>query len=172
MCEGLHDSYQNKVNFLGGLEKLTSLKKIKSFFQSILAILIGLLRLHICKKRGSSILTRWEELEIGNRSVEFFFFSYLISYTRAIVDYIVHEARDKKGLEISPSDWKREAAIRTIPVLPQQHNGSDCGMFTLMFADFISDNLDLSGFSQSDIKDYRRKVVAAILRGSLNYDVY
>jgi sentrin-specific protease 1 len=75
-------------------------------------------------------------------------------------------------MELTTADWKREAAIRTLPVLPQQHNGSDCGMFTLMFADFISDNLDLGGFSQSDIKDYRRKVAAAILRGSLNYEMY
>jgi sentrin-specific protease 1 len=93
------------------------------------------------------------------------------SYTRAIVDYLIQDARDKKGIEMSVSDWTREAAIRTLPHLPQQHNGSDCGMFTIMFADFVSDDLHLGGFSQTDIKDYRRKAVAAILRGSLSYEL-
>jgi sentrin-specific protease 1 len=93
------------------------------------------------------------------------------SYTRAIVDYLVQDARDKKGMEMSASDWMREAAIQTLPHLPQQHNGSDCGMFTIMFADFISDDLPLGGFSQADIKDYRRKTVAAILRGSFDYEL-
>lgn len=64
-----------------------------------------------------------------------------------------------------------EAAIQAIPNFPQQHNGSDCGMFTIMYADFISDNLNLCKLSQNDMKEYRKKVVAAILRGSLNYEL-
>ena len=45
------------------------------------------------------------------------------------------------------------------------------GMFSTMYADFLSDDLPLDSFSQADITDFRRKAVAAILRGELNYPV-
>ena len=44
-------------------------------------------------------------------------------------------------------------------------------MFSTMYADFLSDDLPLDSFSQADITDFRRKAVAAILRGGLNYPV-
>ena len=87
------------------------------------------------------------------------------------MEYFVQESRDKKNSQLNENEWTREAAIHTISKFPQQHNGSDCGMFTLMYADFISDNLTLSELSQSDMKEYRKKTAAAILRGSLNYDL-
>lgn len=88
-----------------------------------------------------------------------------------MIEYFANESRDKKSIELNQSEWSYEAAIQAIPNFPQQHNGSDCGMFTIMYADFISDNLNLCKLSQNDMKEYRKKVVAAILRGSLNYEL-
>ena len=45
----------------------------------------------------------------------------------------------------------------------------DCGVFTVMNADFISDDLPLSHYSQRHASLFRRKMTAAILRGSLDY---
>ncbi len=69
---------------------------------------------------------------------------------------------------MTTTEWKTEAACKVM-ALPQQRNGVDCGMFTIMYADFLSDDLDLRGFGQEDIPTYRRKTVAAILRGCLDY---
>jgi hypothetical protein len=51
---------------------------------------------------------------------------------------------------------------------PQQKNGYDCGVFTIMYADFLTENLPLS-FSQKDIALSRERICAALLRGNLDY---
>ena len=51
---------------------------------------------------------------------------------------------------------------------PQQLNGYDCGVFTIMYADFLTENLPLS-FSQKDIALFRERICAALLRGNLDY---
>jgi len=63
------------------------------------------------------------------------------------------------------SEWKTEYAWK----YRTQQNDVDCGMFTIMYADFLSDDLDLRAFGQEDIPTYRRKTIAAILRGYLDY---
>lgn len=55
-----------------------------------------------------------------------------------------------------------------MPAVPQQRNGVDCGVFTIICADFTSDNLNLS-YNQSNIPLFRKKIIMSILRGSLNY---
>jgi sentrin-specific protease 1 len=80
----------------------------------------------------------------------------------------VDEARDKKGIaNYDVSDWK---LIDREPNVPQQMNGVDCGAFTVMCADFISDNLPLD-YEQEDMLFFRRKITADILRGSLRYTI-
>ena len=54
---------------------------------------------------------------------------------------------------------------------PQQFNTTDCGVFMIMYADFISDNLPLT-FSADDIPFFRNKIAADITRGSLTYTLY
>lgn len=94
----------------------------------------------------------------------------VVRYLKALLKYVVDDAMDKQKFVINPDEWTLEAAIDSVPDLPQQQNGVDCGMFTIMFADFLSDDLPLSKFDQCDILGYRRKVVARILNGSLDYD--
>ena len=49
-----------------------------------------------------------------------------------------HKAKYQKDL---PAGWTCESISRYVP---QQFNSSDCGMFALKFADFISRDLSLS----------------------------
>jgi sentrin-specific protease 1 len=89
-------------------------------------------------------------------------------YTKALLRYLNDDSVDKRKHPIDTEEWTLDATGRD--GAPQQENGFDCGMFATMYADFISDDLPFK-FKQQDIADYRRKAVAAILRGELNYPV-
>ena len=90
------------------------------------------------------------------------------SYLKAILRYLNDESVDKRKQPLNVEEWTTEATGRS--GAPQQQNGYDCGMFSTMYADFLSDDLPLA-FDQSEICEYRRKTVAAILRGQLNYPI-
>ena len=87
-------------------------------------------------------------------------------YIEGVLRWVADEAKDKQGIDnYDTSDWQtfdREAHV------PQQHNGVDCGVFTSICADFVSDDLDLS-YSQTNMLHFREKICMDILRGSLNY---
>jgi len=53
--------------------------------------------------------------------------------------------------------------------IPQQYT-FDCGVFTMMYADFLTDNLPLS-FTANDIPFFREKITADITGGSLRYTI-
>ena len=54
--------------------------------------------------------------------------------------------------------------------VPHQNNSYDCGVFSTLCADFISDDIPLhDSYKQFEIKDYRKKILAAIFRGSITY---
>jgi sentrin-specific protease 1 len=89
-------------------------------------------------------------------------------YTKAILRYLNDDSMDKRKHSIEVEDWETGATGRG--GAPQQENGFDCGMFSAMYADFISDDLPFD-FDQSHISGFRRKAVADILRGELNYIV-
>ena len=54
--------------------------------------------------------------------------------------------------------------------VPQQANDSDCGVFTCICADFVSEDLEFL-YNQDDMGHFREKICADILRGSLSYPV-
>jgi Ulp1 family protease len=62
-------------------------------------------------------------------------------------------------------DWSLVHRKRAIP---QQDNGSDCGMYVIMFADFLSDDLPLS-FGPSDMLAFRTKVGCDLMRKRFLY---
>lgn len=51
---------------------------------------------------------------------------------------------------------------------PQQDNGNDCGVYTIMTADYLSDNLPLV-FSDKDMPTFRCRIVHASSKGILPY---
>lgn len=86
-------------------------------------------------------------------------------YLTALRQWVVDESLNKKKIAIDVNDWK---LISQEPHVPQQHNGYDCGVFTIVCSDFISDDLPLK-YSQNDISNMRQKIGCDILRGSLSY---
>lgn len=51
---------------------------------------------------------------------------------------------------------------------PQQTNGVDCGIFTMLCADYRSDNLPLD-YNQEEMVFFRKKIAADLYRGRLDY---
>lgn len=90
-------------------------------------------------------------------------------YLTAVLNYLhdLDQKVKKSHVEFNVKDW----TLETVGDTPRQKNAYDCGMFLLMIADFLTDDIPLSNLKQSDIAFYRQKVCLSILRGLLvNYD--
>ena len=70
------------------------------------------------------------------------------------------EAKDKGRKPLTPAacDWPRLYPKD----IPQQKNGCDCGVFMLMYADWLARNLPFA-FRQAHMPELRRRVVAELL---------
>uniref|UniRef100_H2Y7Z9 Ubiquitin-like protease family profile domain-containing protein n=1 Tax=Ciona savignyi TaxID=51511 RepID=H2Y7Z9_CIOSA len=78
--------------------------------------------------------------------------------------YLVDEHLDKKKAGFDVSDWK--CCNMPPSEIPQQMNGSDCGVFTCSFAEHISRNSTLT-FRQNDMPSIRRIMVWEIMNGQM-----
>jgi sentrin-specific protease 1 len=88
-------------------------------------------------------------------------------YLNAAMQWLVDEGKEKKGIEVDKQEW-RLVSNRTN--VPQQANGFDCGVFSVVNADFASDNLAFE-YAQRDMDMFRQKICASILRGKLDYAI-
>jgi len=80
----------------------------------------------------------------------------------ALLQYLVSESLDKKKTSYDISTW----ATENMKDIPQQMNGSDCGMFSCMFAEYVSRNAKIT-FSQKEMPYFRRKMVYEIISKKL-----
>lgn len=80
----------------------------------------------------------------------------------ALRDYLVAEYADKKKLEFSMTEWSYYSERN----IPQQLNGSDCGMFACKYAEYISRDAPIT-FTQHDMPYFRRRMVWEILHTTL-----
>ncbi|XP_076382199.1 sentrin-specific protease 1 [Megalopta genalis] len=80
----------------------------------------------------------------------------------ALRQYLEDESLDKKKQPYDTSNWKLECAKN----IPQQMNGSDCGVFSCMFAEYICANKKIT-FTQQDMPYFRNKMVYEILKSKL-----
>lgn len=80
----------------------------------------------------------------------------------ALMQYLRDEHKDKKGSSFDDGGWKAES----LKDIPQQMNGSDCGMFACTFAEFSCRNAPYS-FSQAHMPYLRRKAALEILKAKL-----
>lgn len=80
----------------------------------------------------------------------------------ALRKYLEDESLDKKKKSYDTSDWK----LDSVKDIPQQMNGSDCGVFSCMFAEFICAKRNIT-FTQQDMPYFRNKMVYEILKGKL-----
>jgi len=82
----------------------------------------------------------------------------------ALEEYISEEHLAKKGSPLDTSKWEKVIAKK----IPQQMNGSDCGMFTCKFAEYISRRAKIT-FSQKDMPYFRRRMIYEIVSNKLIY---
>ncbi|KAL5105763.1 Sentrin-specific protease 1 [Taenia crassiceps] len=82
----------------------------------------------------------------------------------ALLNYLDSESQDKlqKPLE-SISTWQK---INTGASVPQQRNGSDCGVFLCTYAEFLSRDAEFT-FSQEDMPNIRKRMMYEILTRQL-----
>lgn len=86
-------------------------------------------------------------------------------FLKGLQNWLRDEHKEKKkGQELDLSEWSSYC----MNDVPQQRNGTDCGVFTIVCADFLSDDLPLQ-YSQEHMKYFRIKIGADILRGHLTY---
>lgn len=81
---------------------------------------------------------------------------------KAMLRYLADEHRDKKSKELDTSAWTTVSAQD----IPQQMNGSDCGMFACKFAEYLSRDAPFS-FSQQEMPYFRRRMVYEIITNTL-----
>jgi sentrin-specific protease 1 len=75
-------------------------------------------------------------------------------------NYIVAEAADKKVAGVDIDEW---TDVRG-DACPKQNNGSDCGMFSVKFADYRSRDLAL-GFGQRNMQYFRSRTAWELFQG-------
>lgn len=80
----------------------------------------------------------------------------------ALKNYLEAEHMDKKKTPYDTSGFTFE----NVKNIPQQMNGSDCGMFACTFAEFLSRNAKIT-FCQEHMPYLRKKMVIEILEGEL-----
>nr|CAI5827162.1 unnamed protein product [Callosobruchus analis] len=80
----------------------------------------------------------------------------------ALRHYIEAEHMDKKKTAFDTSDF----TLENVKDIPQQMNGSDCGMFSCTFAEFLTRDAKIT-FSQEHMPYLRNKMVLEIITGEL-----
>ncbi|KAF7232515.1 hypothetical protein EG68_04635 [Paragonimus skrjabini miyazakii] len=83
---------------------------------------------------------------------------------KTLMSYLQSECDDKKGHPLpDPDSWK---LINTEDSVPQQMNGSDCGVFLCTFGEFLSRNARFT-FSQDDMPGIRKRMLFEIITQQL-----
>ncbi|XP_076468390.1 sentrin-specific protease 1-like isoform X2 [Babylonia areolata] len=80
----------------------------------------------------------------------------------AIRQYLHDESLQKRNVELDLSEWSTE----TVKDIPQQMNGSDCGMFSCMYAESLTRGAKIT-FTQKDMPYFRRRMVYELLKKQL-----
>ncbi|KAM9751928.1 sentrin-specific protease 1 isoform 2-T3 [Menidia menidia] len=81
-----------------------------------------------------------------------------------LFDYLQQESKDKKGKALDTSGWTLHS--KKPSEIPQQMNGSDCGMFTCKYADYITKDRPIT-FTQKHMPYFRRRMVWEIVNHKL-----
>ncbi|XP_017342708.1 sentrin-specific protease 1 isoform X1 [Ictalurus punctatus] len=83
---------------------------------------------------------------------------------RILLKYLKQESEDKKKQDFDTSGWILRSKKRN--EIPQQMNGSDCGMFTCKYAEYITKDKPIT-FTQKHMPYFRRRMVWEILNRKL-----
>lgn len=80
----------------------------------------------------------------------------------ALEQYLKDESKDKRQKPFDTSDWRLES----VADCPRQMNGSDCGVFSCMFAEYVTRNHRIN-FTQDNMRYFREKMILEIVTGKL-----
>ena len=80
-------------------------------------------------------------------------------YLHVLQRWVVDEMLDKKETSIDPAEWTQVDSTGDQPI---QTNDTDCGVFALMTAEYLSVGLRPSDFAQSDMERFRSRIAAQI----------
>ncbi|EDV46677.1 uncharacterized protein LOC6550383 [Drosophila erecta] len=80
----------------------------------------------------------------------------------ALEKYLREESLDKRKKPFDTSSF----VIESMQKIPQQLNGSDCGVFSCMFAEYITRDVSIT-FSQSEMIYFRKKMALEIADGEM-----
>ena len=86
---------------------------------------------------------------------------------KIMLQWLSDELKDKKGKVLDRCEWKLESPASAVP---QQNNCSDCGVFTCVFANYISVDQPLT-FNASDMVYFRERIGVDILKEQLSYEI-
>ncbi|XP_039959637.1 uncharacterized protein LOC126759632 isoform X2 [Bactrocera neohumeralis] len=84
------------------------------------------------------------------------------SVLKALEQYLKDESLDKRKQPFDTSQFE----IESVRDVPRQMNGSDCGVFSCMFAEYITRNREIT-FSQQHMQYFRHKMILEIVSGEL-----
>lgn len=80
---------------------------------------------------------------------------------KKLVQYIEGESRRRNKAEFE-CGW----TVENVRNIPRQYNGHDCGVFSCMYAEFVTRNQPLQ-FSQQNMIYFRKKMIREICTGQL-----
>lgn len=80
----------------------------------------------------------------------------------ALEQYLRDESLDKRKVAFSTEGWVKES----VADCPRQMNGSDCGVFSCMFAEYVSRGHRIN-FTQENMPYFRQKMILEICTGKL-----
>ncbi|KAF6121635.1 SUMO specific peptidase 1 [Phyllostomus discolor] len=83
---------------------------------------------------------------------------------RILLQYLKQESIDKKRKEFDTNGW--QLCSKKSQEIPQQMNGSDCGMFACKYADCITKDRPIN-FTQQHMPYFRKRMVWEILHRKL-----
>ncbi|XP_039412740.1 sentrin-specific protease 2 isoform X1 [Corvus cornix cornix] len=88
---------------------------------------------------------------------------------KTVLKYLEEESKEKRNIELTASEW----TLRSLGAeeIPQQSNGSDCGVFVCKFADFITRDKPII-FTPEHMPYFRRKMVWEIIHQQLLGDMH
>lgn len=94
-----------------------------------------------------------------------------VTHQQTILEYLKEEHKNKKGTDL-PSHWVINAEgvddDDNVDVrIPQQKNGSDCGVFTCRFAECIARQASFDHVTQENMYYFRRRMIYEILKNQL-----
>lgn len=79
-----------------------------------------------------------------------------------LLNWLSEESIDKRQVKLDTQEWR--ISYRTD--IPQQRNGSDCGMFVCRFAEYVSRGAEIN-FTQKDMAYFRQRTMYEILEKRL-----